>query len=212
MRAAGEVAQGVRSPRLRSPVVVAALAALVLPFLLLAAGLTLTSATDVVIFAIACMALNVLVGHTGLVSFGHGAWFGVGAYAAALAQRHWFPGSVLWPALFALVFLVVAAVPIGFLVLRRRGVYFSLLTLAFTALAFSVAFRWSAFTGGESGLGCVTRANWLGVNLENAWVYYALVALLGVAIVGARQRLQHTRRGSVLLEIRQTKRREEFYV
>ena len=59
---------------LRSPVVLAALAALVLPFILLAAGLTLTSATDVVIFAIACMALNVLVGHAGLVSFGHGAW------------------------------------------------------------------------------------------------------------------------------------------
>ena len=109
------------------------------------------------------MALNVLVGHTGLVSFGHGAWFGLGAYAAALAQRHWFPGSVLWPALFALAFLVVAGVLIGFLVLRRRGVYFSLLTLAFTALTFSVAFRWTAFTGGESGLGGVTRANWFGV-------------------------------------------------
>src|SRR3954469_13186353 len=138
---------------LRSPLVTTAVALVVLPFGLLAGGLTLTSATDVVIFAIACMALNVLVGYTGLVSFGHGAWFGLGAYAAALAQRYWFPGSVLWPALFALAFLVVAAVLIGFLVLRRRGVYFSLLTLAFTALTFSVAFRWSTFTGGESGLG-----------------------------------------------------------
>src|SRR6476659_5284009 len=87
---------------LRSPVVVAALAASALPFALLGVGLTLTSATDVVIFAIACMSLNVLVGFTGLVSFGHGAWFGLGAYAAALAQRYWFPGSLLWPALFAL--------------------------------------------------------------------------------------------------------------
>ena len=115
----------------------------VLPFALLAGGLTLTSATDVVIFAIACMALNILVGHTGLVSFGHGAWFGLGAYAAALTQKYWFPGSVLWPALFALAFLLVAAVPIGFLVLRRRGVYFSLLTLAFSALTYAVAFRWT---------------------------------------------------------------------
>ena len=63
-----------------------------LPFALRAGGLTLTSATDVVIFSIACMALNLLVGNTGLVSFGHGAWFGLGAYAAALAQRHWFAG------------------------------------------------------------------------------------------------------------------------
>ena len=83
------------------PLLVAAATLVVLPFVLPAVGLTLTTATDVVIFAIACMALNILVGHTGLVSFGHGAWFGLGAYAAALAQRHWFPGSVLWPALFA---------------------------------------------------------------------------------------------------------------
>src|SRR6478736_410820 len=105
---------------LRSPVVLAAAAMTVLPFALLAGGLTMTSATDVVIFAIACMALNVLVGHTGLVSFGHGAWFGLGAYAAALAQRHWFPGSIGWPALFGLAFLIVTSVLIGFLVLRRR--------------------------------------------------------------------------------------------
>src|SRR5450755_126633 len=99
---------------LRSPVASALAALVVLPFALLAGGLTLTSATDVVIFAIACMALNILVGHTGLVSFGHGAWFGVGAYAAALTQRYWFTGSVLWPAAFAFVFLLAAAVPIAF--------------------------------------------------------------------------------------------------
>ena len=90
----------------RSPVVIAAAAMVVLPFALLAGGLTLTSATDVVIFAVACMALNILVGHTGLVSFGHGAWFGVGAYAAALTQKYWFPGSVLWPVLTSLLFLL----------------------------------------------------------------------------------------------------------
>ena len=141
---------------------------LVLPFALLAGGLTMTSATDVVIFAIACMALNILVGHTGLVSFGHGAWFGIGAYAAALTQLHWFPGSVLWPTLFALVLLLVSSIVVGFLVLRRRGVYFSLLTLALSALVYSVAFRWTAFTGGENGLGGVTRATWLGVRSREA--------------------------------------------
>ena len=195
---------------LRSPVVVATIAAIALPFVLLAVGLTLTSATDVVIFAIACMALSVLVGQTGLVSFGHGAWFGLGAYAAALAQRHWFPGSVLWPTLFTLGFLVVAGVLIGFLVLRRRGVYFSLLTLAFTALTFSVAFRWSGFTGGESGLGGVTRAAWLGIDLENAWVYYALVAALGVCVVYALQRFHRSPIGSVLVAIRENEQRAQF--
>jgi ABC-type branched-subunit amino acid transport system permease subunit len=69
--------------------VVAALALAVLPFALDAVGLPLRSSVDVVVFAIASMGLNVLVGHTGLVSFGHGAWFGLAAYAAALSQRHW---------------------------------------------------------------------------------------------------------------------------
>src|SRR5882724_7964401 len=178
--------------RLRSPTLLATLACALLPFALLAGGLTLTSATDVVIFAVACMALNLLVGHTGLVSFGHGAWFGLGAYAAALAQRYWFSGSMVWPALFALAFLLAASVLVGFLVLRRRGVYFSLLTLAFSALTYAVAFRWTAFTGGESGLGGVTRATWLGVNLENPWIYYALVALLGIAVVHALERFHRS--------------------
>ena len=66
------------------PLIVAAMALLVLPPILLALGLTMTSATEVVVFALACMALNILVGHTGLVSFGHGAWFGLAAYAAAV--------------------------------------------------------------------------------------------------------------------------------
>src|SRR2546422_11368811 len=132
---------------------IAAIALVVLPFALDVAGLPLRSAIDVVVFAIACMGLNVLVGYTGLVSFGHGAWFGLGAYAAAIAQRHWFPGSVVWPALFALGFLLVASVLVGFLVLRRRGVYFSLLTMAFSALTYAVAFRWTAFTGGGNSLG-----------------------------------------------------------
>jgi len=190
--------------------IVAALLLLVLPFALLAGGLTMTSATDVVIFAIACMALNILVGQTGLVSFGHGAWFGLGAYAAALAQLHWFRGSMLWPTLFALVFLAIASAAVGFLVLRRRGVYFSLLTLALSALVYSVAFRWTAFTGGENGLGGLARANWLGADLENRWVYYGLVASIGLATVYGLSRFHKSPIGSVLNAIRENEQRAQF--
>jgi branched-chain amino acid transport system ATP-binding protein len=195
---------------LRSPVLIAAIAMAVLPFALLAGGLTLTSATDVVIFAVACMALNILVGQTGLVSFGHGAWFGLGAYAAALTQKYWFPGSVLWPALTAAVLLFVAAICIGFLVLRRRGVYFSLLTLAFSALTYAVAFRWTSFTGGESGLGGVTRASWFGLDLNNRWVYYGLVAAFGLAVVYGLRRFHASAIGSVLVAIRENEQRAQF--
>ncbi len=193
-----------------SPVIVAAMLLVALPFALLAGGLTMTSATDVVIFAIACMALNILVGHTGLVSFGHGAWFGLGAYAAALAQLHWFRGSMLWPALFALAFVTVAAIALGFVMLRRRGVYFSLLTLALSALVYSVAFRWTAFTGGENGLGGLARANWFGVDLENRWLYYTLVASIGLATVYGLARFHASSIGSVLNAIRENEQRAQF--
>ena len=154
------------------PLLVAAVALVILPYALDFAGLPLRSSIDVVVFAIACMGLNILVGNTGLVSFGHGAWFGLGAYAAALSQRYWFPGNVILPALFTIVFVGVCAVLSGALILRRRGVYFSLLTLALTALLFAVAYRWTEFTGGESGLGGVTRASVLGINLERDSNYY----------------------------------------
>ena len=137
-----------------------------------AVGLTLTTATDVVIFAIACMGLNILVGHTGLVSFGHGAFFGLAGYAAALSQRHWFPGDIVIPSLFAIVVVALFAWLAGFLILRRRGVYFSLLTLALSAMLFTIAFRWTAVTGGESGLGGVVRPMVLGVDLGRPWTYY----------------------------------------
>ena len=104
-----------------TPLLVAVLALALLPFALDLAGLPLRSAIDVVVFAIACMGLNILLGHTGLVSFGHGAWFGLGAYAAALSQRYWFPGTIILPFLFAILFVASAALLSGALILRRRG-------------------------------------------------------------------------------------------
>src|SRR4051795_1470425 len=126
-------------PQRYRPLLIAFAGLVVLPFVLVAVGLTLTTATDVVIFAIACMGLNILVGHTGLVSFGHGAFFGLAAYAAALAQRHWFPGDIVMSTLFAIFAVAVFAWLAGFLILRRRGVYFSLLTLALSAMLFAIA-------------------------------------------------------------------------
>src|SRR3954470_10896818 len=129
--------------RLPVPLLISALGLMLLPPVLLALGLTMTSATEVVVYAIACMALNILVGHTGLVSFGHGAWFGLAAYAAAIAQRNLMPGSFFGPALLGLVVVAAIAAAFGFLILRRRGVYFSLLTLALAAMLYVVSFRWT---------------------------------------------------------------------
>ena len=197
------------TPTLRN--LLAAIAALVvLPVFMLSIGLTLTSATDVVIFAIAALALNILVGHTGLVSFGHVAFFGIGAYAAVLAQRHFFPGQFLLPAGFSILFVGIVSAGLGLLILRRRGVYFSLLTLAMTAVAFTVSFRWTDLTGGENGLGGVVRPDWGLANLNNAWTFYAFVAAIGFAVVYLLQRFHRSAVGSVLVAVRENEVRARF--
>jgi ABC-type branched-subunit amino acid transport system ATPase component/ABC-type branched-subunit amino acid transport system permease subunit len=192
------------------PPLIAVAGLLVLPFVLPVLGLTLTTATDVVIFAIACMGLNILVGHTGLVSFGHGAFFGLAAYAAALAQRHWFPGDIVVPLLFAILLVAIFAWLAGFLILRRRGVYFSLLTLALSAMLFAIAFRLTAVTGGESGLGGVTRLAVLGADLGSPWTYYWVVAALGFLTVYLLWRFHRSAVGHVLVAIRENEQRARF--
>ena len=184
-----------------------ALAALVaLPFVLDALGLTLTTATDVVIVGLAVMGLNILVGWTGLTSFGHGAWYGIGAYAAAILQLRVFPGDMALPTIGAVLIVVVLSLGAGALILRRRGVYFSLLTLAFTAMLFAIAFRWTDLTGGENGLGNVRR--W--AVLDDNWNYYALVAALTFAVVLGLWRLHHSPVGTVLAAIRENENRAGF--
>ncbi len=197
-----------RSERLTLPLMAAALVAL--PFGLSALGLTLTSAADVVVFAVACMGLNVLVGQTGLVSFGHGAFFGLGAYAAAIGQRTFFPGTLLPPTLFALAVVAGASVLLGLLILRRRGVYFSLLTLALSALSFTVAFRWTALTGGESGYGGVERTRLPGLDLDSAWTWYGLVAVTAFAVAVGLARFRRSPVGTVLEAIRENEQRARF--
>jgi ABC-type branched-subunit amino acid transport system ATPase component/ABC-type branched-subunit amino acid transport system permease subunit len=188
------------------PLLVALAGLAVLPFLMDALGLTMTTATDVVVFALAVMGLNILVGWTGLVSFGHGAWFGIGAYAAALIQRHYLPGGMLLPAVGALLIVAALAFVAGMLILRRRGVYFSLLTLAFTAMLFSIAFRWTDLTGGENGLGNVTR--W--PSLQNPNSYYLVVAAVALVVLWGLWRLRRSPVGTVLVAIRENEGRTGF--
>jgi branched-chain amino acid transport system ATP-binding protein len=192
------------------PVLIVAVALALLPFILDPIGLPLRSSIDVVVFAIACLGLNVLVGYTGLVSFGHGAWFGLGAYAAALSQLNWFPGGIVLPMLFAVLFIAVTSLLLGALILRRRGVYFSLLTLALTAMLFAIAYRWTALTGGESGLGGVVRTNTLGLDLSSDWTYYWVVTAVALAVCFLLVRFHNSPIGSVLIAIRENEQRARF--
>ena len=108
------------------------------------------------------------------------------------------------------LFIAVTAALAGALILRRRGVYFSLLTLALTALLFAIGYRWTEFTGGESGLGGVTRATVLGLNLERDAIYYWVVAAVGFIVAFLLWRFHRSPAGSVLVAIRENEQRARF--
>ena len=181
-----------------------------LPLVFQAIGLTLDSATVVVILAVAAMGLNLLVGYTGLVSFGHAAWFGIGGYAAGLAQLHWFKNQMLLPMLFSVLFTATLSLVVGFLILRRRGVYFSLLTLALCALTFAISFRWTSLTGGEGGLGGIERATFGPIDLNGHLSYYVFAALIGFAVLVVLHRVVRSPFGHVLVAIRENQQRATF--
>jgi branched-chain amino acid transport system permease protein len=128
-----------------------AVLALVLLVPLLGSKLTTYLVTDVVIWGLFAVSLNLIVGYTGLVSFGHAAYFGIGAYACALLMKKLgvpfvlaLPLAGVIAAAFALVF--------GFFCVRLTRVYFSMLTLAFAQIAWAIAFKANELTGGDQGL------------------------------------------------------------
>jgi branched-chain amino acid transport system ATP-binding protein len=192
------------------PLWIAAACLVALPFMMQAFGLTITTAATVVILAIATMALNLCVGYTGLVSFGHSTWFGIGAYAAGLIQLNLFRDQIWLPILLSMVFVATLSTVIGFLILRRRGVYFSLLTLALAALTYSIAFRWSDVTGGEDGLGGLKRGMLGPMSLDDGLAFYIVVSLIGFATLTILLRVTRSPFGHVLVAIRENELRATF--
>ena len=192
------------------PLLVAAIALIALPFAMRLLGLSLNTGTLVVALAIAAMGLNLCVGYTGLVSFGHATWFGIGGYAAGLIQLNWFGGEIWLPLLLSMLVVAILSTLVGYVILRRRGVYFSLLTLALAALTYTIAFRWSNVTGGEDGLGGLKRGSIAGFNLDNALTYYIVVALIALGVLYILLRLVRSPFGHVLVAIRENQLRATF--
>jgi len=192
------------------PLLIAIVAVIALPFALSAMGLSHNTGTMIVALAVAAMGLNLCIGYTGLVSFGHGTWFGIGAYAAGLIQLNWFPGQIWLPLLLSTIVVAAASAFVGAVILRRRGVYFSLLTLALAALAYTTAFRWTSLTGGEDGLGGLKRGSIAGYSLDNALNYYIVVAALCLCVLFLLLRLVRSPFGHVLIAIRENELRARF--
>jgi len=140
--------------------------------------------TDMLIAALFAGSLQFLTGAGGMASFGHAAYFGVGAYAAALAVRHGVPfGGAL---ALAPVAALVAACVFGWFCVRLSGVYLAMLTLAFAQIVWSIAFQWDSVTGGSNGIVGVWPGEWLSdrrryYTLTLATVAVAFAALVAVA-------------------------------
>jgi ABC-type branched-subunit amino acid transport system ATPase component/ABC-type branched-subunit amino acid transport system permease subunit len=166
-------------------------------------GRTVLLAIEILVFALVGLAFNMLLGYTGLLSFGHGMFVGMGAYAASLFQIHFFNDSLIIPVVMGTAMSTLVGVVVGYLVMRKRGVYFALLTLAFTQLFFYVCFRWTALTGGENGLAGITRPErFMGLDLNNDYIFYYVVMVIMVACTIIIRKILNSPFGRVLQAIR----------
>jgi branched-chain amino acid transport system permease protein len=166
----------------------------------------LSFATEVLIFAIFAMSLDILLGYTGLMSFGHAAFFGLGAYTVVLLGAKY--GLSLWLGLFAgIAVAAIGAVVIGFFCVRVKGIPFLMLTMAFAQLIYSVAVKWRDFTGGSDGVGGVVRPSFLSFSLDSPELMYLLILAFFVATYFVLRRLVDSPLGKSFVGIRENEMR-----
>jgi branched-chain amino acid transport system permease protein len=197
-----------------APNVVVWLLLLTMPLWFPAVGGYVELGTRVVVLGLAAMALNFLLGYTGVLSFGHAAYFGLGAYGAGMTIRYLVPSTGLGVIIGTLVGTLAAAV-IGPLIVRLRGVYFAMVTIAFGQVFYFIAFRWSPVTGGDDGL-----LNWTRQPLDfvfakvdilhDATAFYFFVLAIFAIAVGAMAWLLRSPFGRTLIAIRENERRARF--
>lgn len=180
----------------------AALVAMLLP-LFMKSG---TLACEVLIFAMAAAACNLLLGYTGLLSFGQGIFFGLGSYVLGLTLLHT-PLSLLAALGLAVAAGALVAAAVGWLAIRRHGVYFVMLTLAFAQLFYFLAYTFKDITGGDNGLLNIPRPGIGPLALQDSWAFYGFVAVLFLLAFAGLQRVANSTFGRTLLAIRDNEER-----
>ncbi len=189
------------------PFIVMILVLAVLPLILQPFGLTTTLATEIAVYGLFALAFNLLLGYTGMVPFGHVAFLGTGAYICVITQKTLFKGDIILP-IFAGAFAALAlGLVLGAVMVRARGMYFSLLSLAFSQMMFTIVFRWTDVTGGENGMGGIVRPNLLGFDLFDStnFHYFSLIWVTVAAYL--LWRLVRSPFGRVLEAIRENDQR-----
>ncbi len=184
-----------------------------LPFWVEGVGLYQYLAVEIVIWMIFALGFNLLLGYTGLPSFGHGAYFGLGAYAFGLTQIHLIES--LWLGLLAAIAIaVLAGAAVAAFISHRRGIYYALMTIAFGQVIWFVAIKWHSVTGGEDGLLNIPRPDLdlgfaaFGLD-DNVALFYFALGVFALVVIGL-WRLTHSPFGKVIQAIKQNEMRASF--
>ena len=188
---------------MKKPVILLLAAVLVLPLVVRPAV-----ATEIWIFAIFGLGLNLLLGYTGLLSFGQSTFFGSAAYVAGWLLKQYGINFLFALGIGVGVGAASAAV-VGYLCVQRSGLYFIMLTFALNQLFYFIAYQWTSVTGGEDGMPGVPRPALAGIDFTNPLVYYALVCVLFLASLWIMKRIVESPLGKILQAIRENPVRAE---
>jgi branched-chain amino acid transport system permease protein len=170
--------------------------------------------TRVLVLALAAMSVNFLLGFTGVLSFGHAAYFGLGAYGTGLALK-FVTASTPLSILAGTALAGIAGGLLGALIVRRRGVYFAMVTIAFGQVFYYIAFQWSSLTGGDDGLRGFSRQpldfGLFTIDiLSKANAFYYFVLFFFALVTGAMALILRSPFGRTMLAIRENERRARF--
>ncbi|MGH7121627.1 MAG: branched-chain amino acid ABC transporter permease [Acetobacteraceae bacterium] len=193
------------------PILWAALVAM--PFWIVPLGGYTALASQVLVIGLAAMGVNFIVGHTGVISFGHSAYFGLGAYGVGMTMRYLVPSTPIGLLAGVLVGTVGGAI-VGYLIIRLRGIYFALATIAFSQVFYFIAFRWNSATGGDNGLTGFRRMNihlgFAQIPVRSDLAYYYVVLAVFAVCTGVMAIILRSPFGRTLLAIRENERRARF--
>jgi branched-chain amino acid transport system permease protein len=205
--------QVARAPLVTAPMLVLFAVLGTSPLWLGAVGLYQYLALEIMIFMMYALGYNLLLGYAGLPSFGHGAYFGTGAYAFGLAQKHL--AANLWIDLaMALVVTALLSAIVAAFISHRRGIYYALLTIAFGQVFWFVSIKWHSVTGGEDGLLNLKRLpvdfGFVSLPLaSNEALFYFALCVFALVVVFL-WRLVHSPFGRVLQAVKQNETRAAF--
>jgi branched-chain amino acid transport system permease protein len=165
-------------------------------------------AAEIWIFAIFGLGLNLLLGYTGLLSFGQSTFFGSAAYVSGYLLKHY--GIHVFAALgIGIGVGALSALLVGYLCVQRSGLYFIMLTFALNQLFYFTAYQWTSVTGGEDGMPGIPRPALFGFDLREPRVYYVFCAALFLASLWAMKRVVESPLGRILQAIRENELRAE---